>query len=49
MNRKSELDYFHFVVFWILESRKQVDRKASVKMCNTAITVQSDVIVALTY
>ena len=29
INRKSELDYFHFVVFWILESGKQVGRKAS--------------------
>jgi len=29
INRKSELDYFHFVVFWILEFRKQVGRKAS--------------------
>jgi len=27
--RKSELDYFHFVVFWVLESGKQVGRKAS--------------------
>ena len=29
INRKSELDYFHFVVFWILKSGKQVGRKAS--------------------
>ena len=29
INRKSELDYFHFVVFWILESGKRVGYKAS--------------------
>ena len=29
INRKLELDYFHFVVFWILDSGKQDGRKAS--------------------
>ena len=29
INQKSELDYFHFVLFWILESGKQVGLKAS--------------------